>query len=185
MTREFTITRRTYTGSIDFLRGAEVTMAEPGGDRYARVTVRSGRETYYLENVGHDSITTQTLHRTVRWTSDYAHRARDAAQQIDSADPHRALRLPLRPGRTHPQRQLARHRYGPRRRRGRRLGSRRRGSSRNPLRQLTTARAAPPPRCGRSVPPNRNSLRSCRVHTALRATHALRAVRGTAQRAAP
>ena len=93
MTREFTITRRTYTGSIDFLRGAEVTMAEPGGDRYARVTVRSGRETYYLENVGHDSITTQTLHRTVRWTSDYAHRARDAAQQIDSADPHRATRL--------------------------------------------------------------------------------------------
>ena len=93
MTREFTITRRTYTGSIDFLRGAEVTMAEPGGDRYARVTVRSGGETYYLENVGHDSITTQTLHRTVRWTSDYAHRARDAAQQIDSADPHRATRL--------------------------------------------------------------------------------------------
>ena len=93
MTREFTITRRTYTGPINLLRRAAVTMAEPGGDRYARATVRSGGETYYLENVGHDSITTQTLHRTVRWTSDYAHRARDAAQQIDSADPHRATRL--------------------------------------------------------------------------------------------
>lgn len=93
MTREFTITRRTYLGSVSFLRGAEVTMAEPGGDRYARVTVRSGGETYYLENVGHDSIHTQVLHRTVRGTSDYAHRARDAAQQIDGADPHRAARL--------------------------------------------------------------------------------------------